>query len=65
MADEKPPTGFPEPPGRDPGDRSHDDEPHHSLASPADSPDPEQAELEQEDLERDLGEAPEGDDLDG
>jgi hypothetical protein len=62
--DDKPPTGFPEPPGRDPGDRSHDEEPHHALTSPADAPDPEEAELEQEDLEADIGEAPEGDKLD-
>jgi hypothetical protein len=46
MADEtheqtsEPPTGFPEPPGRDPGDRSHDSEPHHALNNPADHPDP-------------------------
>jgi hypothetical protein len=38
-SDEKPPTGFPEPPGRDPGDRSHDDEAHHSLNNPVDAPD--------------------------
>ena len=25
------PTGFPEPPGPDPGDHSGDDEPHHAL----------------------------------
>ena len=47
MADEtdgqqapEPPTGFPEPPGRDPGDHSHDAEPHHALNNPADRPDP-------------------------
>lgn len=47
MADEnqrdetsEPPTGFPEPRGDDPGDRSHDSEPHHALNSPADRPDP-------------------------
>jgi hypothetical protein len=47
MADEidrktgsEPPTGFPEPPGRDPGDRSHDPEPHHALNNPAERPDP-------------------------
>jgi hypothetical protein len=34
------PTGFPEPPGRDPGDRSHDPTPHHALNNPADQPDP-------------------------
>jgi hypothetical protein len=33
-------TGFPEPPGRDPGDRSHDAEPHHALNNPAERPDP-------------------------
>src|SRR5437763_13369681 len=36
----EPPTGFPEPPGKDPGDRSHDAEPHHALSNPADRPDP-------------------------
>src|SRR5437660_12643041 len=35
----EPPTGFPEPPGKDPGDRSHDAEPHHALNNPADRPD--------------------------
>ena len=45
MADEqqqpsKPATGFPEPPGKDPGDRSHDRDPHHALNNPADEPDP-------------------------
>jgi hypothetical protein len=32
-------SGFPEPPGRDPGDRSHDPEPHHALNNPVDEPD--------------------------
>jgi hypothetical protein len=36
---DKPPTGFPEPPGKDPGDRSRDPEPHHALTNPADAPD--------------------------
>src|SRR5437763_13428726 len=36
----EPPTGFPEPRGKDPGDRSHDSEPHHALNNPADRPDP-------------------------
>jgi hypothetical protein len=36
----EPPTGFPEPPGKDPGDRSRDPEPHHTLNSPAGRPDP-------------------------
>src|SRR5436309_4691505 len=36
----EPPTGFPEPSGEDPGDRSHDAEPHHTLNNPADNPDP-------------------------
>jgi hypothetical protein len=43
MADEndpKPPTGFPEPPGEDPGDRSHDGDPHHALNNPVGEPDP-------------------------
>jgi hypothetical protein len=34
------PTGFPEPTGNDPGDRSHDGEPHHALNNPAGRPDP-------------------------
>jgi hypothetical protein len=37
---EEPPTGFPEPPGRDPGDRSHDPDPHHVLNNPVGEPDP-------------------------
>jgi hypothetical protein len=37
---EDPATGFPEPPGRDPGDRSRDPDPHHALNNPADAPDP-------------------------
>ncbi len=37
---QKPPTGFPEPAGKDPGDRSQDPNPHHALSSPADNPDP-------------------------
>jgi hypothetical protein len=32
-------TGFPEPPGDDPGDRSKDDEPHHALNNPVGEPD--------------------------
>jgi hypothetical protein len=36
----EPATGFPEPPGRDPGDRSHDPSPHHALTNPARDPDP-------------------------
>ena len=34
------PTGFPEPPGKDPGDISQDREPHHVLNNPARDPDP-------------------------
>src|SRR3954464_11757853 len=34
------PTGFPEPPGKDPGDISQDREPHHVLNNPATGPDP-------------------------
>jgi hypothetical protein len=34
------PTGFPEPPGEDPGDRSDDPEPHHALNNPVGEPDP-------------------------
>jgi hypothetical protein len=33
------PTGFPEPPGPDPGDRSRDPEPHHALTNQAGEPD--------------------------
>jgi hypothetical protein len=33
-------SGFPEPPGRDPGDRSGDAEPHHALNNPVGEPDP-------------------------
>jgi len=38
--DRKPPTGFPEPPGKDPGDISGDPNPHHSLSNPVGEPDP-------------------------
>ena len=60
-------SGFPEPPGKDPGDISGDAEPHHSLSNPVDGPDPtERSEPyeQQEDLEKDLGEPPERDNLD-
>ncbi len=40
MTDQKPPSGFPEPPGRDPDDRSEDPEPHHALNNPVGEPDP-------------------------
>jgi hypothetical protein len=44
MADEqqrtKPPTGFPEPAGKDPGDISGDDDPHRPLGNPVGDPDP-------------------------
>jgi hypothetical protein len=33
-------SGFPEPPGKDPGDRSKDPSPHHSLNTPVGEPDP-------------------------
>src|SRR5436190_24236071 len=33
-------TGFPEPPGEDPGDRSRDPSPHHALNNPAREPAP-------------------------
>jgi hypothetical protein len=36
----EPATGFPEPPGRDPEDRSHDPSPYHALNNPARDPDP-------------------------
>ncbi len=32
--------GYPEPPGRDPGDRSADPSPHHALNNPVGDPDP-------------------------
>src|SRR5579871_270692 len=34
------PTGIPDPPGRDPGDRSRDPDPHHALNTPIGEPDP-------------------------
>jgi hypothetical protein len=34
------PSGFPEPPGKDPGDISRDREPHHVLNNPVEDPDP-------------------------
>jgi hypothetical protein len=34
------PSGFPEPPGKDPGDISKDREPHHVLNNPVKDPDP-------------------------
>jgi hypothetical protein len=36
---EEPPTGFPEPSGSDPGDRSRDTDPHSTLNNPIDDPD--------------------------
>jgi hypothetical protein len=37
----EPATGFPEPPGKDPGDISHHSEPHHALNNPVvEDPDP-------------------------
>ena len=38
--EERPATGFPEPPGVDPGDRSGDPSPHHALNNPIGEPDP-------------------------
>ncbi|HLY50742.1 MAG TPA: hypothetical protein VKR21_16260 [Solirubrobacteraceae bacterium] len=35
-----PPTGFPEPPGKDPGDHSQDRDPHHAMNVPVGEPDP-------------------------
>ncbi len=32
--------GFPEPPGKDPGDISKDESPYHSLSNPVGDPDP-------------------------
>jgi len=37
---DKPPTGFPEPPGKDPGDRSSDPTPYTQLNNPVTDPDP-------------------------
>jgi hypothetical protein len=37
---QRPPTGFPEPPGDDPGDHSSDRDPHHALNTPVGDPDP-------------------------
>jgi hypothetical protein len=37
--EERPDSGFPEPPGRDSGDRSEDPEPHHALNNPVEDPD--------------------------
>jgi hypothetical protein len=39
-ARDKPPTGFPEPPGDDPGDLTRHDDPHHTLNNPVGEPDP-------------------------
>lgn len=36
----KPPTGFPEPPGKDPGDISDEPTPHSPLSNPLRDPDP-------------------------
>jgi len=36
----EPATGFPEPSGTDPGDRSGEADPHHVLNNPAADPDP-------------------------
>lgn len=38
--DQQPPTGVPEPPGKDPGDRTQDRDPHHALNTPVGEPDP-------------------------
>ena len=40
MDDKRRSSGFPEPPGRDPGDRSGDPEPHDALNTPVGEPDP-------------------------
>jgi hypothetical protein len=45
---EKPATGFPEPPGRDPGGISQDESPHHVLNTPVEAP----AATEREDSSR-------------
>ena len=38
-ADGEPASGFPEPRGKDPGDRSRDPDPHHALNNPVEAPD--------------------------
>lgn len=38
--DQDAPTGFPEPPGRDPEDRTGGRDPHHVLNTPVGEPDP-------------------------
>lgn len=38
--EDKPPTGFPEPPGKDPGDISRERSPHAALSNPVRDPDP-------------------------
>jgi hypothetical protein len=38
--EETPPTGFPEPPGPDPGDQPEHPDPHHALNNPVGGPDP-------------------------
>jgi len=40
VTEERPPSGFPEPPGDDPGDRSQDSDPHSALNTPVGEPDP-------------------------
>ena len=37
---DQPPSGIDEPPGRDPGDRTGEEEPHHALNNPVSEPDP-------------------------
>jgi hypothetical protein len=39
-ADDQPATGFPEPPGKDPGDQRGGTTPHSSLNNPVGDPDP-------------------------
>ncbi len=38
--EQTPNTGFPEPPGEEPGDRTNDPDPHHALNTPVGEPDP-------------------------
>jgi hypothetical protein len=40
QSSDKPPTGFPEPAGADPDERSRDQDPHHALNNPVGEPDP-------------------------
>ena len=61
-SEQTPAAGFPEPPGRDPDDRSEDREPHHALNNPVGEPDPTEwpDPYERRPDPRDVGEEPFG-----